>query len=170
MIDSVYLRLLTPEDAKTSYKWRNNPKVWELTGAKPDKYVTPEMETVWLNDVLNRNNEKRFAICMTSTREYIGNIYLVNIEVEKAELGIFIGKPELWGKGIGTHAMTQIITYAFDELHLESLYGFVRTEHVASQAMVRKLGFTIIPHTDELVRVDLLKATFRSIQRTPDPL
>ena len=70
----VYIRPLTLEDAKTSYKWRNNPKVWELTGSKPDKYITEEMETEWLKNVLQRKNEKRFAVCVKDTDQYIGNI------------------------------------------------------------------------------------------------
>lgn len=165
MKDSVFLRLLTPEDALTSCKWRNNPKVWELTGTRPDTFVTPEMEVAWLTDVLSRTNEKRFAICLAGSGQYIGNIYISNIDAHKGELAIFLGEPEFWGKGIGTEAMTQIIKYAFDELHLELVYGFVRHEHVSSQAMLRKLGFTIAPFTDELLKVDLSKTVFQSIKK-----
>ena len=161
-IMQVYIRPLTLEDAKTSYKWRNNPKVWELTGSKPDKYVTEEMETEWLKNVLQRKNEKRFAVCVKDTDQYIGNIHLANIEEDQAEYaGLFLGETEFWGKGIGTSASNQMCDFAFSELHVKFLHGLVRKEHAASLAMLSKLGFKNEPFKDGLVRVTLTEPDFR---------
>ena len=58
----ITIRPLCIEDALTSYKWRNNPNIWKYTGNKPDKVITPEIETEWIKKVLKNENERRFAI------------------------------------------------------------------------------------------------------------
>jgi hypothetical protein len=37
--------------------------------------ITAEIEKQWLLNKLNLANEKRFAICLKNTNEYIGNIH-----------------------------------------------------------------------------------------------
>jgi hypothetical protein len=47
-----------------AWQWRNDSEVWALTVSSPDKFITPEIEKDWIEQVLNRENEKRFAICI----------------------------------------------------------------------------------------------------------
>ena len=51
---AIYIRSLKREDALTSYKWRNNPLIWELTGSKPDIEITKEIELSWIDKILKR--------------------------------------------------------------------------------------------------------------------
>lgn len=142
MSDLVYLRPLQLADAETSCKWRNNPEIWVLTGSKPDRYITAEMEKAWLAGVLERPTDRRFAICIKDTDQYIGNIHLENIEALQAQYGgMFIGEPSYWSRGIGTQASALLVDYAFEILKVEKLYGFVRQEHSASRRMLEKSGF-----------------------------
>ena len=50
---AIYLRSLK-EDALTSYKWRNNPLIWKLTGSKPDIEITKEIELSWIDKILKK--------------------------------------------------------------------------------------------------------------------
>lgn len=170
MTYTIYLRPLQLEDAQTSCKWRNNPAIWKLTGSQPDRYITAEMETAWLADVLQRPSEKRFAVCLKENDQYIGNIHLENIEETEAQYsGLFIGEPLLWGKGIGTQASAILIEYAFETLKVEKLYGFVRKEHGASLRMLQKIGFSTEPHSDEMIRISIEKAVWLS-QKENEPV
>lgn len=164
---SIYLRPLQLVDAQTSYLWRNNPDIWKLTGSKPDKYISPEMETAWLGDVLKRKTEERFAICLKKDDRYIGNIHLQNLTGKRGEFGgLFIGDQSLWGKGIGTQATTLVLAHAFLNLNLELLYGYVRKEHDASLAMLKKTGFEPESESDEYIRILITKDTW--LARTND--
>lgn len=87
----IKIRELVEKDAFISYKWRNNPLIWEYTGARPDRKVTLEMEMKWIKEVIQRNNEKRFAIIADD--KYIENTYLTGIENNEAEFHIFIREP-----------------------------------------------------------------------------
>jgi RimJ/RimL family protein N-acetyltransferase len=65
MNKEVFIRPLRLEDAQMSYQWRNNPKIWRHTLSKPDRHITVEMEAESLARILTREDEKRFAICLS---------------------------------------------------------------------------------------------------------
>ena len=99
MNKEVYIRRLRLEDAQMSYQWRNNPKIWGHTLSKPDRHIAVEMEAESLAKVLTREDEKRFAICLSDNGAYIGNIFYTDIRDGEAQLHIFIGEQRLCGKG-----------------------------------------------------------------------
>ncbi len=140
----IYIRPLEEKDALVSYKWRNDPDIWKFTGRKPDKCITPEIELMWIREVLNRKNEKRYAICIIDTNEYIGNIQLTSITKTNAEFHIFIGEKKYWGKKIATNATKQIIKLAFNILKLKEIYLYVNKKNVAAIKSYRNCGFYIV--------------------------
>lgn len=71
-----------------SYQWRNNPKIWRHTCSKPDRHITVEMESESLARILTREDEKRFAICLSDNGAYIGNIFYTDIRDGEAQLHI----------------------------------------------------------------------------------
>jgi hypothetical protein len=75
MID-VYIRRLQMGDHLVSYKWRNDPDVWKLTGSRPDRVITEAIEEQWLANVLTQKDTMRFAICIAGPDEYVGNVQL----------------------------------------------------------------------------------------------
>lgn len=124
-----------------SWKWRNDPEVWKLTGSKPDRTITPEIEKAWIQQVLNDDSCRRFAICLEKTDEYIGNVQLTNITDEEAEFHIFIGAKTYWGKGLGTQATDKLIKYAREQMKLKTIYLFVKPDNLAAIKIYKKAGF-----------------------------
>ena len=137
----IYLRPLVLSDALISYKWRNIPKIWELTGNKPNRYITSEIETNWLKNSLIKVNEKRFAICIQSTNQYMGNIQLTNIEYSKAEFHIFIGEIEFWGQGIAYSATKMMLSLAFEKFEIREIHLEVSSLNIAALKVYQKCGF-----------------------------
>ena len=113
MSTEIYLRPLQEKDAERSYLWRNDSDVWKFTGSKPDIYVTPEIEKEWIQKILQRPDEKRFAICLKENDQYIGNVQLTGINDYDGEFHVFIGEKSYWGKGIGTCATNLLVEHAF---------------------------------------------------------
>ncbi len=141
---NIYLRPLKEKDALTSYKWRNDPEVWELTGNRPDITVTSEIETEWIRKVLKDPISRRFAICIAESNEYIGNVQLTNITKQEAEFHIFIGKKKYWGQGIGSRATEALIKFAKENLPLKQIYLFVKPENKAAVKIYEKVGFRFV--------------------------
>lgn len=144
----VIIRKITLDDANVSWKWRNDPEVWRLTGREWNNIVTKEIEKEWIEKVLEDENSIRFAICVGENKEYIGNVQLTDINEEKAVFHIFIGNKNYWGKGIGFCATRLIIKYAKDKLKLNEIYLTVKKDHIAAIKTYNKNGFTIYSEND----------------------
>jgi RimJ/RimL family protein N-acetyltransferase len=143
MNKEVYIRPLRLEDAQMSYQWRNNPKIWRRTLSKPDRHITVEMEAESLARILTREDEKRFAICLSDNDNgaYIGNIFYTDIKDGEAQLHIFIGEQRLCGKGRAYSAVCQILDYGFNTLKLEAVYALLKKENLAARALGKRAGF-----------------------------
>jgi RimJ/RimL family protein N-acetyltransferase len=81
------------------------------TCSKPDRQITVEMEAESLTRILKREDEKRFAICLSDNGAYIGNIFYTDIRDGEAQLHIFIGEQRFCGKGRAYSAVCQILDY-----------------------------------------------------------
>jgi RimJ/RimL family protein N-acetyltransferase/glycosyltransferase involved in cell wall biosynthesis len=150
---NIYIRLLKEEDTIISWRWRNDPEVWKYTGNKPNKAITYEIELEWIQNVLKRNNEVRFAICETESGKYIGNVQLTNINGYDAELHIFIGAKENRGKGYGTEATKLLVEYGLGEAGLQSIYLDVKQKNIAAIKAYQKSGFSKMFDYDEYHRM-----------------
>ncbi|WP_316748934.1 GNAT family protein [Pedobacter gandavensis] len=137
----VYIRPLVVDDAKISWTWRNDAEIWKFTEFKPDRFISPEMEADWLKRKLLQPYEKRFAICLAESDQYIGNIQLIDIERGAAWYHLFIGEKLFWGKGISQYATRLLLSYAFSELELTTVLLEVHVFNVAARAVYDKIGF-----------------------------
>jgi RimJ/RimL family protein N-acetyltransferase len=153
----IYIRPLREEDALTSWKWRNDPEVWKLTGSRPDRYITEELELSWIKRVLQDQSTKRFAICVSGTDKYIGNVQLTDITGECAEFHIFIGDRSCWGKGVSTQATRLILDYAWNVLLLKSVFLCVNKDNVAAIRSYEKNGFTTINCDDRDLTMEAVR-------------
>jgi RimJ/RimL family protein N-acetyltransferase len=144
----VYLRALSEEDAETSYRWRNDPEIWIYTGSRPNRVITPEIEREWARMAILQEQSRRFAICLEGTHEYVGNAQLTNIDSGTAELHIFIGARNYWGKGIATKATNCLIGYARDILKLRNIHLEVNRANTAAIRAYEKNGFLTDTRSD----------------------
>lgn len=135
----IIIRPLEKKDAYTSWKWRNDPEIFKNTGRNYSGPVRLEDELKWIREVLNRPDERRFAIMADDV--YVGNVYLTGITPTEAEIGIFIGEKSRWNHGIGTKSYLLVLDFAFRQLNLSCVKSIVRKENSASLKMHKKVGF-----------------------------
>jgi len=148
--NNIFLRNLKIEDAYTSYKWRNDPIIWENTFGNMPKVVTIEDEIEWITKVIKQKESLRMAIVTKKDKTYIGNVYLTSIDNEKknAEFNIFIGERNYWGKGLATEVCKLITKSGFEQLGLKEIYLFVKKENLAAIKVYEKCGFQVEPKTN----------------------
>lgn len=138
---SISLRKTTLKDAKKSAQWLNNPKVIEfLEVTKP---VTYESRRKFLKERLEDPSEVNFSIIEKATEEYIGNVYIYNIDTEKGEgeLGVFIGETRCWGKGYAQETINLIQKHAYRNLKLKKIYAKCIETNKRAYNCYLKLGF-----------------------------
>jgi RimJ/RimL family protein N-acetyltransferase len=160
MIISIYIRPLVLKDAQTSYLWRNDPQIWTYTGYKPNKIITPEIETDWLLDTLNKEDQCRFAICVTGLDTYIGNVQLLNIKDGTAEMHLFVGNKLYWGKGVGFQASIQVVEYGFLKKGLNRIYLKVHPANIPALSLYEKAGFEIAGRDNGFIFMDITRDKF----------
>lgn len=157
----VFLRRLERKDAYTSYKWRNDPDVFKYTGTIYDHKITLETELQWIERVIKNDDEYRCAIIADNC--YVGNIYLTNIDDEKAEYHIFIGDKSYWGKGVAKKASVEIIRYGFDHLNLKKIVLEVRSQNNPAIRLYEKLGFAIVEEKSNFTAMEIGRAKYKEL-------
>lgn len=135
----VTLRPLREEDAYTSVNWRNDKEVFRYTGNTYSDIITLESELSWIKRVINNPDEIRMAI--ECEGEYVGNIYITDIEDREGEYHIFIGNKDFWGKGVAFDASRLLLDYSFRTLGLRRIKLKVKIQNKAAIRLYQKLGF-----------------------------
>jgi RimJ/RimL family protein N-acetyltransferase len=153
---SIYLRPLREEDALVSYKWRNDPEIWQYTASRPDLMITPEIESEWIRRVLGDTSSLRFAICLAESGEYIGNIQLTDIFEEKAQMHIFIGEKKYWGRGVATRATELVLDVAFSTMQLKKVFLEVHNDNSQAIKTYVRNGFSVVSRSGNTLTMMVL--------------
>lgn len=138
----VRLRAFREDDLKNSVAWLNNPAVTRyLMNMRPWSLVE---EKAWIDRVMrNEDPASTTFVIETADGEYVGSTGLMHIDRRNrsAEAGIVIGRPEEWGRGLGTDAMKALLRHAFEELNLHRVSLRVYTFNERAIRSYTKLGF-----------------------------
>lgn len=102
--------------------------------------ITPEQEKEALEKLAT--SEYTFAIVDLKADELIGSIGFPKIDYinHTAELGIFIGNKECWGKGYGVEAIELLLDFGFNILNLHNIYLKVFSYNKPAIRCYKKVG------------------------------
>ena len=123
----IYLSPMNPDDVEKYTEWINDLEV-TVNLCLSHKVIN----TLTEREALERLSKEghNFAIVDADKNELIGNCGLMTVDniQRKAELGIFIGNKEYWGKGYGQEAIELLLNFGFNILNLNNImlkvYGF----------------------------------------------
>ena len=142
------------EHINTYHKWVNNPITRSDFGV--DIPITLEViKKEWFPDERDEKNiwfeiwhkEDQIPIGL------VGFFQIYNIH-RRAEIGIIIGEPEYWGKGIGVEAVNLLFKYGFNTLNYHKILASVNTSNTRSLGMCKKLGFIEEGHQKDMDFID----------------
>ena len=100
-------------------KMVNNPEISNKISRHNMKYSRYD-EINWIRTKLAQD-DKIFTMVDKETNKFIGNIEIMHIENNSAEIGICITE-DMQGKHFGTEAMQAIVDYCYNILNLETVY------------------------------------------------
>lgn len=138
----VKLRAMGPADAEALWRWNHDPDV--MRWMDDNHPSTPEHVRKWLEDrPRNSYGDLLLGIETLSDGRLIGLVALHDAQPETgiAELDIYLGEKDHWGKGYATDAMRTVCRYGFDEMRLHKITLTVVTENLGAQRVYRKVGF-----------------------------
>ncbi|MCL1995610.1 MAG: GNAT family N-acetyltransferase [Defluviitaleaceae bacterium] len=138
--EKVYLSPICMDDADTFTRWINDPDVnYFLTFYS--KTISFEKEKELLDVIAKSGNH--FSIVAQETDELLGNCGFFSIDETNraAEMGIFIGNKEQWGKGYGTCATQLLLKYGFENRNFHNICLKVFSFNERAIACYEKVGF-----------------------------
>jgi RimJ/RimL family protein N-acetyltransferase len=148
------LRPICRDDFAHFMLWVNDPEVTHtLNLLRP---IAEGRELEFLERALSNDNTRDVFFAFDGPDGvYTGNIGLHGIDwiSRKAELGIVVGRKELWGKGVGAQAIQAALAYAFNDLNLQKVYLRVFDHNQRGIKLYKRLGFV----QEGIMRRDVFK-------------
>ncbi len=141
--DRLLLRPFTEDDALAVFEgWESDPEIAKYMFWTSHNDIEKTKE--WLSfeiSQIEKDDWYRFALVLKETGALIGTVLIYyEEEVECWEIGYNLGK-RYWGKGYATEAMSRVIEFAVEEIHISEIVGRYAKENPASGNVMKKLGF-----------------------------
>ena len=118
------------------------------------KTVTEEGELNWIRMNLE-NKAPVFSMIEKSSGKFIGNIELMDVHDEEAELGITI-TASMQDKGYGTESVPAIVDYGMKKLNLKRIFFRVFPDNLRAIHVYEKCGFREYGRTEEDVLMEIM--------------
>ena len=106
------------------------------------KVYTKDEELDWVHRKLTEGKDIVYSLIDKDTNKFVGNISLMDVEEDTAELGIVITR-EYQNKHYGMEAMKRILEYVKEDLKLKTITLIVYSNNERAIHCYEKLGFII---------------------------
>lgn len=114
--ERVTLRPMTHTDAPHLVRWANDPDfAWYQWGRRPGRFADEAAGRKWL-DIIAERRGVVFAVEQEGRVIGMANYRDLQPKGRSAEVGIGIGEPSLWGKGLGREALGLLVKHLVDDL------------------------------------------------------
>lgn len=141
--EKVKLREYRKEDVIMAQKYMNDPELKRLLTPRIPYLYTFEDEQKWYDNLSANKDIYSFAIETLNDNNYIGGCGVNKIDWKNsvAEVGIFIGDKDCWGKGYGTDAMKVLIEFIFNQMNINKIKLNVYSFNGRAMKSYEKCGF-----------------------------
>ncbi|MFA6401658.1 MAG: GNAT family N-acetyltransferase [Salinivirgaceae bacterium] len=141
----VILRGLEPEDLEFLYQCENNPQIWTVSNTLVP-YTRYVLKQYIADSQLDIYTTKQLRLIIASAEKPeipVGAIDLFDFDPyhQRAGVGILIHQESDRGKGFAFYALTLLMEYCFQHLHLHQLYCNITADNSKSIALFEKAGF-----------------------------
>ncbi len=139
----IYLREVRLSDVNERYySWLNDPEIYQYLETR---FVPRSLENItdFVKGMDGKADEPFFAICLQANDLHIGNIKLgpINWYHRSADISLFVGDKDCWGKGFATEAIQVITDYGFRVLNLNKLKAGCYADNLGSAKAFEKCGY-----------------------------
>ncbi|WP_161494483.1 GNAT family N-acetyltransferase [Marinobacter salexigens] len=145
------LQLLERDHLKKRVEFLNDPEVQRTLNFD---YPTSLAKTeAWFSKNVLASNRVDFAFTRNEDTAVIGfgGFININAKARKAELYIFVGDKNCWGKGFGRDGYKLLVNYGFAQLGFERIYLYQLAENERAVKATSALGWT----TEGFLRKDI---------------
>lgn len=148
------IRPVLEQDLEGFFEMDSNPKVHLYLGNQPSKTLDDSKNTIsMIRNQYIENGIGRMSVIEKETQKFIGwaGLKLITETVNGRSNFYDIGYRLVegsWGKGYATEAAKAMLSYAFNEMALETVYAIADCKNSASNHVLKKIGLTYIESFD----------------------
>jgi diamine N-acetyltransferase len=137
--EHVVLRAIEREDLPNYVRWLNDPQVLEHFGRFAPLSLVQEEE--WYENMLRDPSVCNFAVEFEG--QHVGGAGFSGIDGRnaRAEVGLFIGVPDLWDRGLGRDVLQALVRFGFEQMNLHRIALRVFAGNSRAVHLYEKLGF-----------------------------
>ncbi len=136
---NITLREIYESDIDTVLEWSQDQKFCQANSWSIDR--NPQEVRNWWIKCVNHSPENLVRMGIVLGKELIGYADLAFVNEHAVEIGIAIGKSEMWGKGIGAQAAILAMEHGTKAYHLTEFFAETHEANIRSIKMLEKLGF-----------------------------
>lgn len=143
----VRFRTLEKEDLCLLHMWENDSELIMFSRSRPLNFVSMTQLERQFEDWMKDEKELHFIVELVDSKEAIGIARLQKQDwgnVKSIDIGTYIGKKELWGKGLGRDITVGLLEMTFNQLNAERCQAwsveYNRRAHRALEACGFKKG------------------------------
>lgn len=139
--DRLRLRQFTDADLPNVYEGLSDPEVIKYYGVSFKTLDETKEQMTWFADLELSGTGIWWAITSKHDGAFYGGAGLNDISKEhrKAEIGMWL-LPKYWGNGILSETMPLVFNYAFEQIKLHRIEGFVENTNEKCKKAIRKVG------------------------------
>jgi ribosomal-protein-alanine N-acetyltransferase len=141
--DGIRLRKFTTKDITTEFvSWLNDPQVMQYSN---QRFITHTYESCfeYLQSFTGTDN-LYLAIEGADSRRLYGSITAYRqTHHGTADIGIMIGNRQVWGKGYGHKAWSQLMTYLIEQCRVRKVTGGTLSCNLAMRRIMEKSGMSL---------------------------
>lgn len=136
------IRPIEDDDLLEVHKGLSHPEVIKYYGVSFDSLEATKEQMEFYRNLVKNETGMFWAICSQDNKIFygVGGFNNFSKEHKKAEVGFWL-HPEFLGQGIMNEAMPVICNYAFNELNLHRIEGYIESNNKACIKAIEKLGF-----------------------------
>ena len=151
--DRLYLRQRTSADAEDIFAYARLPEVSVPAGFPAVETLADEfyyIEHIYPSNLAKENIPSGYGITLKGTDKVIGSIDFPHRHGDKTlEIGYLL-HPDYWGQGIVPEVGRAMLKVGFELLGLDKIILICYDYNKQSQAVARKLGFTLETVSEEI--------------------
>lgn len=133
---------LTTYKVKDVFTLRHDAMVAQASGRPVDADIMATAAYVnHMMSLVMNNNALVWGVGDKVTSDYLGTFMLWDVTETSAAVGYEL-LPSMQQHGVMGEVLTHMVSFAFDELHLQKLIADTAADNVASQALLMAHGFT----------------------------
>jgi len=133
-----------PHVTERYLRWMSDPQVTQYLESR---YSVPTLSDLgeYVRNMRESTDNYFFAIVERATGEHWGNVKLgpINRHHLNASVGIVIGEPSAWGRGVATETLSLLSRWAFAQLGLSKLTAGSYSANGGSVRAFEKAGWAV---------------------------